>query len=60
MAIADRTLTVDVSDPPDPVDLTVLPLCFNEVLQDLPWWNRDWKVSHVEAGLPFVAKVGFG
>ncbi|MER7541233.1 hypothetical protein ABTX77_41835 [Streptomyces sp. NPDC097704] len=46
-------------NPPDPVDLTVLPPFFNEVLHDLPWWNRDWKVSHVEPGLPFVAKVGF-
>ncbi|MGW1186928.1 helix-turn-helix domain-containing protein [Streptomyces sp. NPDC002559] len=34
------------------MDLTVLPRFFNEVLQELPWWNRDWKVSHVEPGLP--------
>ncbi|MGW1996363.1 XRE family transcriptional regulator [Embleya sp. NPDC001921] len=67
MEIANRTLTVDViaaltywpdvirgghKNPPDPVDLTVLPPFFNEVLQDLPWWNRDWKVGHVEPGLP--------
>ena len=67
MEIANRTLTVDViaaltywpgviwggqKIPPDPVDVTVLPPFFNEVLQDLPWWNRDWKVSHVEPGLP--------
>ncbi|MFB6784923.1 XRE family transcriptional regulator [Streptomyces sp. NPDC056352] len=67
MEIANRSLTVDViaaltywpgviwggqKNPPDPVDLTVLPPFFNEVLQELPWWNRDWKVSHVEPGLP--------
>ncbi|MEU2130629.1 hypothetical protein [Streptomyces sp. NPDC018352] len=67
MEVANRTLTVDViaaltywpgiirggqENPPDPVDPTVLPPFFNEVLQDLPWWNRDWKVSHVEPGLP--------
>jgi hypothetical protein len=34
------------------VDLTVLPPFFNEVLQELPWWNRDWKVNQVEPGLP--------
>ncbi|MGA5454540.1 helix-turn-helix domain-containing protein [Streptomyces umbrinus] len=67
MEIANRTLTADVitaltywpgviwggqKNPPDPVDLTVLPPFFNEMLQELPWWNRDWKVSHVEPGLP--------
>ncbi|MFB6841192.1 multiprotein-bridging factor 1 family protein [Streptomyces sp. NPDC056361] len=67
MGIANRMLTVDViaaltywpgiiwggqKNPPDPVDLAVLPPFFNEVLQDHPWWNRDWKVSHVEPGLP--------
>ncbi|MFE5488085.1 XRE family transcriptional regulator [Streptomyces sp. NPDC056527] len=67
MEIANRTLTVDViaaltywpgviwggqKNPPDPVDVTVLPPFFNEVLQDLPWWNRDWKVTHIEPGLP--------
>lgn len=67
MEIANRTLTVDViaaltywpdviwvgqKNPPDPVDLTVLPSFFNEVLHELPWWNSDWKVSHVEPGLP--------
>ncbi|MFD0144200.1 MULTISPECIES: helix-turn-helix domain-containing protein [unclassified Streptomyces] len=67
MEIANRTLTVDViaalrywpgviwggqKNPPDPVDVTVLPPFFNEVLQDLPWWNRDWKVIHIEPGLP--------
>lgn len=66
MEIANRTLTADVmaaltywpgviwgqKNPPDPVDLTVLPPFFNEVLHELPWWNRDWRVSHVEPGLP--------
>ena len=67
MEIANRTLTVDVmaaltywpgviwvgqKNPPEPVDLTVLPPFFNEVLHGLPWWNRDWKVSCVEPGLP--------
>jgi hypothetical protein len=36
--------------PPDPVDLGVLPPFFNGVLRDLPWWNRDWKVTRVEPG----------
>ena len=67
MEIANRTLPVDVmaalkylpgviwvgqKNPPDPVDVTVLPPFFNEVLRELPWWNREWKVSHVEPGLP--------
>ncbi|MFD0567942.1 helix-turn-helix domain-containing protein [Kitasatospora saccharophila] len=32
--------------------MTVLLPFFNEVLQDLPWWNRDWKVNRVQPGLP--------
>lgn len=67
MEIADRTLSSDViaaltywpgaiwggqKYPPDPVDLTVLPPFFNALLADLPWWNGDWKVSHVEPGRP--------
>ncbi|WP_043465154.1 helix-turn-helix domain-containing protein [Kitasatospora sp. MBT66] len=67
MEIANRTLTTDViaalaywpgiiwggqESPPDPVDLTVLPPFFNEVLRELPWWNRDWQINHVEPGLP--------
>lgn len=67
MEIASRTLTADViaaltywpgviwvgqKNPPDPVDLTVLPPFFSEVLHELPWWNRDWKVSQAEPGLP--------
>ncbi|MFE7458116.1 XRE family transcriptional regulator [Streptomyces sp. NPDC057554] len=34
------------------MDLTVLPPFLNGLLADLPWWNRDWKVSRVEPGLP--------
>ncbi|WP_329172820.1 helix-turn-helix transcriptional regulator [Streptomyces sp. NBC_01477] len=67
METANRALTSDViaalrywpgviwvgqKNPPDPVDLTVLPPFFNEVLQALPWWNRDWKIDSVQAGLP--------
>ncbi|GAA3507297.1 helix-turn-helix domain-containing protein [Streptomyces showdoensis] len=73
MDIADRTLTVDViaaltywpgiiwggqENPPDPVDLTVLPPFFDEVLQELPWWNRDWRISHVEPGVPLEIGTG--
>jgi hypothetical protein len=64
---ANRALTADViaalrywpgviwvgqKNPPDPVDMTVMPPFFNEVLQDLPWWNRDWKVDRVQPGFP--------
>lgn len=67
MELANHKLTVHViaaltywpgviwvgqKNPPDPVDLSVLPPFFNEVLQGLPWWNRDWKVSDVKPGLP--------
>ncbi|WP_232795253.1 helix-turn-helix domain-containing protein [Kitasatospora sp. NRRL B-11411] len=45
-------LWVGQKNPPDPVDITVLLPFFNELLQDLPWWNRDWKVDHVEPGWP--------
>ncbi|WP_197288525.1 helix-turn-helix transcriptional regulator [Nocardia sp. NRRL S-836] len=38
--------------PPKPVDLTALVPFFNDMLQDLPWWNRDWKVAHIEPGIP--------
>ena len=63
----NRTLTADViaalrywpgviwigqKHPPDQVDMTVLPPFFNEMLQDLPWWNRDWKVDRVQPGNP--------
>ena len=67
MSPADRALSADViaaltywpgsigpgrKFPPDPVDLTVLPCGSIGLLQDLPWWNRDWKVTDVEPGLP--------
>lgn len=67
METANRALTADViaalrywpgvlwvgqKHPPDPVDLTVLPPFFNEVLHDLPWWNRDWMVDRVQPGRP--------
>jgi hypothetical protein len=67
MSPASRTLSADViaaltywpgsigpgrKFPPDPVDLTVLPSFFNEMLQDPLWWNHDWKVTHVEPGRP--------
>ncbi|KUN29622.1 hypothetical protein AQJ23_02345 [Streptomyces antibioticus] len=73
MVIADRTLTAEViaalrywpgviwggqKNPPDPVDLTVLPPFFNGVLQELPWWNRDWEVREVEPGLPMEIDTG--
>ncbi|MFD8323917.1 XRE family transcriptional regulator [Kitasatospora purpeofusca] len=67
METANRTLTADViaaltywpgiirggqKNPPAPVDVTVLPPFFNELLQELPWWNRDWRISDVEPGRP--------
>ncbi|MGA5467716.1 helix-turn-helix transcriptional regulator [Streptomyces arboris] len=67
MKIADRTLTPAViaaltywpdviwggqTYPPDPVDLSALTPFLNEVLADLPWSNRGWKVSRVEPGRP--------
>ncbi|MFC8360765.1 multiprotein-bridging factor 1 family protein [Streptomyces griseorubiginosus] len=73
MVIADRTLTAEVlaalrywpdviwggqKNPPDPVDLTVLLPFFNGVLQELPWWNRDWTVQEVEPGLPLEIDSG--
>lgn len=71
MESANRALTADViaalrywpgviwggqKHPPDPVDMTVLPPFFNEMLQDLPWWNRDWQVDCVQPGTP--AEIG--
>ncbi|MFD3416233.1 XRE family transcriptional regulator [Streptomyces cyaneofuscatus] len=35
--------------------MTVLLPFFNEVLQNLPWWNRDWKVDRVQPGRPAEA-----
>jgi hypothetical protein len=67
MSPANRTLSADViaaltywpsaivsgqKFPPHPVDLTALPPFFNDMLQDQPWWNSDWKVTHVEPSTP--------
>ncbi len=30
-----------------PADPTVLPQFLNDLLWELPWWNRDWRVTHV-------------
>ncbi|MCP9949146.1 helix-turn-helix domain-containing protein [Actinomadura madurae] len=66
METANRTLTADViaaltywpgiidrgqKNPPDPVDLTVLLPFLTEMLQNPPWWNRDWLLG-------FHAKIG--
>jgi len=68
MSLAHRTLTADVITaltywpgsivpgrkfPPTPVDLSVLLPFFNDLLREIPWWNRDWKVTHVEPGRPW-------
>ncbi|MBE1490881.1 helix-turn-helix domain-containing protein [Plantactinospora soyae] len=37
---------------PAPVDLAVLPSFFNELLGELPWWNRAWRVTQVEPAHP--------
>jgi hypothetical protein len=37
---------------PKPVDLSVLPPFFNDVLCGLPWWNRAWQVVEVEPAYP--------
>ncbi|MDG4808743.1 helix-turn-helix transcriptional regulator [Micromonospora sp. WMMD1120] len=37
---------------PKPVDLTVLPQFFNDLLAELPWWNGTWRVTHVEPARP--------
>ncbi|MFG2432996.1 helix-turn-helix domain-containing protein [Streptomyces sp. NPDC048590] len=47
-----HTIWVGQKNPPDPVAMAVLPPFFNEVLQDLPWWNREWRVDRVQPGLP--------
>ena len=36
--------------PPAPVDLSVLPPFFNELLDEFPWWDRAWRVSEVQPG----------
>jgi hypothetical protein len=37
---------------PTPPDLTVLPPLFNALLDEWPWWNRDWRVTEVEPAYP--------
>jgi lambda repressor-like predicted transcriptional regulator len=37
---------------PAPVDLTVLPPFFNDLLGELPWWNPRWQVTQVEPAYP--------
>jgi len=37
---------------PTPADLALLPPFFNELLDELPWWNRAWRVTQVEPAYP--------
>ncbi|GIG87073.1 helix-turn-helix domain-containing protein [Plantactinospora endophytica] len=37
---------------PAPVDLAVLPPFFDELLAELPWWNRAWRITQVEPAYP--------
>lgn len=43
--------TVEGSYAP-PVDLAVLPPFFDDLLWELPWWNRAWRVTEVEPAYP--------
>jgi lambda repressor-like predicted transcriptional regulator len=43
--------------PHAPVDLTVLPPFFNDLLAELPWWNPAWRVTQVRPAAPCVATV---
>ncbi|MFJ8433159.1 multiprotein-bridging factor 1 family protein [Kitasatospora sp. NPDC094019] len=36
----------------------MLPPFFTEVLQELPWWNRDWRITDVEPGRPLEIAGG--
>jgi hypothetical protein len=36
----------------EPVDLAVLLPLFNDLLGELPWWNRTWRVTQVEPAYP--------
>jgi hypothetical protein len=40
------------ADRPEPVDLAVLLPFVNELLGELPWWNRIWRVTQVEPARP--------
>jgi hypothetical protein len=37
---------------PEPVDTAVLPPSLNGMLWELPWWDRGWRVTHVEPAHP--------
>lgn len=39
-------------------DVGVLVPLFNELLDRLPWWNRDWRVIEVRPGYPFRMTSG--
>ena len=36
----------------EPVSLTVLPPFFNDLLSEIPWWDRTWRVTDVEPAYP--------
>lgn len=40
------------AEPPVPADLSVLPPLFDELLGELPWWNRAWRVAEVGPAYP--------
>jgi hypothetical protein len=40
------------AEKPEPVDLTVLPPFFNDLLGELPWWKTTWQVTQVEPAYP--------
>ncbi|GIJ70814.1 hypothetical protein Voc01_057310 [Virgisporangium ochraceum] len=54
MNIAGRTLGPAVlhAGRPDPPDLAVLPPFFTDLLHELPWWNRTWRVTEVQPAYP--------
>ncbi|MEV4622298.1 helix-turn-helix transcriptional regulator [Asanoa sp. NPDC049573] len=43
--------------PHEPVDLTVLPPFFTDLLGDLPWWNPAWRITEVRPARPCFARV---
>ncbi|WP_432825161.1 helix-turn-helix domain-containing protein [Dactylosporangium sp. CA-092794] len=64
MSLADRPLSFAVikvltcwpgivgGNPPTAADLALLPPFFNELLDELPWWNQAWRVTQVEPAYP--------
>jgi hypothetical protein len=40
------------AEAPAPADLSVLPPFFDELLGELPWWNRAWRVTEVGPAYP--------